>query len=394
MKNKYLFLILFCLNLLNYIDRQVLYAVFPLVQTDLHLTDFQLGLTASVFMFVYMCYAPLIGYWADRTSRPKLISISALLWGIATLLSATATHFRMLITARGLIGVGEGGFTTMAQPFLAEHYPKEKHASVLALFGLALPLGSAVGYIAGGIIGANWGWRIAFMLAGVPSVFLALLAWYLPDNARQIQNTPKPTLKEYTHLFKNKPFLYVCIAQAMITFLIGGCSAWVPTYFVRYLKLDVAQAGTYFGILVILGGTIGTYLGGVWAQRWKTKNQNAYYNMLLVGLIGCIVPIWLGLFLQNIWGALVCFWGAIILLFLPTGAIAAALVETTPSKMHAMAFAVNIFIIHLLGDALSPSIIGALADVWNLKTALLSSTAVVGIGIWASCSACKKTLAK
>ena len=124
------------------------------------------------------------------------------------------------------------------------------------------------------------------------------------------------------------------------------------------------------------------------------KNTNGYYDVIICSLLGCVAPIWCGLFLKNVWGALACFELAIIFLFLPTGAIAAALVETTPSKIRAMAFAVNIFIIHLLGDALSPSIIGALADVWNLKTALLFSTAVVGIGIWVSFWGGNKTLAR
>ncbi len=390
MKNKYLFLILFGLNLLNYMDRQVLYAVFPLLKTDLQLSDFQLGLCASVFMIVYMVYAPLAGYWADRFSRPKLISISGLLWGAATLLSAGAVNFGTLLSARGLIGVGEGGFTTMAQPFLAEHSPPKKHASLLAKFGLALPLGSALGYIIGGLVGQHGGWRLAFMVAGVPSVFLALLAWKLPDTNRLLTKTSAPALKEYIRLFQNKPFLSVCITQAMITFLIGGCAAWVPTYLVRYLQTDVAQAGTYFGALVIIGGAVGTYLGGKWAEMWKRKNPNAYYNIMAVSLAGCVVPIWLGVLSAHLSTALIYFGGAIVFLFLPTGAIAAALVETSPLNMRAMAFAVNIFIIHLLGDALSPAIIGAAADVWNLKTALLLSTAVVGIGIWASYLACTK----
>ena len=180
MIRKRLFAVLFLLNLFNYIDRQVLYAVFPLVQTDLHISDFQLGSLASVFMLVYMCYAPICGYLADRKNRPHLIAISALIWSAATLAGGAAKNFTHLLTARGAVGIGEGGFTTIAQPFLAEHYPKEKHAWILGLFGLALPLGSALGYILGGVIGQTWGWRLAFMSVSIPGVLLALLAWFLP----------------------------------------------------------------------------------------------------------------------------------------------------------------------------------------------------------------------
>lgn len=384
MIRKRLFAVLFLLNLFNYIDRQVLYAVFPLIQTDLHISDFQLGALASVFMLVYMCYAPICGYLADRKNRPHLIAISALIWSAATLAGGAAKNFTHLLTARGAVGIGEGGFTTIAQPFLAEHYPKEKHAWILGLFGLALPLGSALGYILGGIIGQTWGWRLAFMSVSVPGVLLALLAWFLPDRARlsQADNSAKPAFVQYIRLLKNKPFLYVCLIQAVITFLIGGCSAWVPTYFVRHLGLNVAQAGSWFGGLVIVCGAIGTFWGGKWAAERLKQSDRAYYEVMAAALLGCVVPIWLGLSATYMYTALACFGAAIVLLFLPTGAIAAALVDTTPAPMRGMAFAVNIFIIHLLGDALSPSLIGFLSSRWNLETALWMATLVVVPGLW------------
>lgn len=377
MHTRRLFLVLFLLNLFNYIDRQVLYAVFPLLQTDLHLSDSQLGVLATVFMFVYMVYAPVMGFLADRYRRPHFIGISALIWSVATLASGAAKNFTHLLTARGLIGVGEGGFTTIAQPFLAEHYPKEKHASVLALFGLALPLGSALGYALGGIIGHTWGWRMAFMALSIPGMFLALLAWFLPDNVRAGQPV-RPTWRQYAQLFQNKPFLYVCLVQTVITFLLGGFSAWMPTYLFRYLHLNVAQAGTWFGGLVIVCGAVGTYLGGVWARRRLKTSPQAYYDVMKWALLACILPIWLGLSASHVYTVLSFFGLVIICLFLPTGAIAAALVDTTSAPVRTMAFAVNIFIIHLLGDAFSPALIGVLSNTWGLKLAfLLCALAVI-----------------
>ena len=380
-QNRVLFIILFLLNLFNYIDRQVLYSVFPLLQADLHLTDGQLGLLASVFMGVYMCYAPFMGYLADRFKRPILISVSALLWSVATLVCGTARNFTTLLLARGMTGVGEGGFTTIAQPFLAEKYPKEKHAFLLAAFGLALPLGSALGYVLGGWIGQTWGWRLAFMAVSIPGMLVGILAYFLPDETRAHQKT-YPSLSSYKQLFKNKPFLSVCLAQAMITFIMGGYSSWAPTYFVRYLNIDVAHAGTWFGVLVIVCGAIGTFAGGKLAQQWRQYNINAYYRIILWSLAGAVVPAIYGLSAHGLVGALSSFGAVIILLFLPTGAIAAALVETTPCAIRAMAFAVNIFIIHLLGDMLSPFIIGYLSDKWDLRAALLACLVVILPGVY------------
>lgn len=384
MKLRHLFWILFLLNLLNYIDRQVLYAVFPLLQADLHLTDFQLGALASAFMLVYMCYAPVMGYLADRMSRPRLIALSALVWSGATWACGLANRYVSLLTARALIGVGEGGFTTIAQPFLAEHYPKEKHAPLLALFGLALPIGSALGYVAGGVIGQHWGWRVAFMLAGVPGVFLGLLAWtFLKDKAREMQ-TARPAWKDYFPLLKNKPFLHVCFAQAMSTFVMGGLSAWMPLYLHRYLHIGPAQAGTYFGALVIICGALGTYAGGKLAAWWLTRSPRAYYQLIALCFIIALPFCWLTLCLTHTLAVLSCLALALVVLFIPTGAIAAALVATTDERVRSMAFAINIFLIHLLGDALSPTLIGWVSDGWNLKAAVFLATLMLIPGAWSA----------
>lgn len=373
MTAKRLFWILFLLNLFNYIDRQVLYAVFPLIKTDLHLLDWQLGALASVFMLVYMCYAPLVGYFADRTPRHKWIGASALLWSAATFACSWAKNYFSLLFTRGLIGVGEAGFTTLAQPFLAEHYPSEKRASTLALFGLALPAGSALGYLLGGLVGQHWGWRAAFMLAGVPGLFLGLLALTrLQDRRRAEQkgaNTPR--LTDYLLLLQNKRFVFLCLAHAMLTFVIGGLSAWMPTYLHRYLAFDVARAGAVFGGLVVLCGAAGTYLGGVLADLFFKRTRRAYFGVLAAAFVFLLPMAWLGLRTNCATLALACFGGAIILLFLPTGPVAAALVSLTSPKVQAMAFAINIFLIHALGDALSPFLVGRASDAWGLKAAVL-----------------------
>lgn len=373
MKINRLFIVLFSLNLLNYIDRQVLYAVFPLIKEDLALSDFQLGTFASVFIITYLLCAPVIGFLADRSSRTKWVGLTACLWSMATLSCASAYHYVTLLISRSFIGVGEAGFTAIAQPLLAEQYPKEKHSSVLALFGLAFPLGSALGYIIGGMVGHHWGWRPTFILAGIPGVFLGLYALTKLKDTRILSATSSalPRLTNYLTLLKNKPFLWVCLAQAMITFLIGGFAAWVPTYLHRYLQMDLAQAGFVMGILIIVSGACGTYLGGKLAEQLLKHTKYSYF-WVLGGALACVLPpIWIGLLVTHLPVILVCFALTIFFLFLPTGAIAAALVATSAPHMRSMAFALNIFIIHLLGDALSPMLMGYISDTWSLKISFL-----------------------
>lgn len=386
MKIKVFFGIFFGLNLLNYADRQVLYAVFPLLQTDLQLTDLQLGALASVFMLVYMVYAPVMGFLADRFSRSRLAGFSALLWSGATLACALAKNYVSLLVPRALIGVGEGGFTTIAQPFLAEQYPKEKHAFVLALFGLALPIGSALGYVLGGWLGQHWGWRIAFMAAGVPGVFLGLLAWfYIKDHVRDNQPACKrPTLKDYVPLFQNKPFLSICMSQAMMTFVMGGLAAWMPTYLHRYLNMPVSQAGGWFGALVIVCGAAGTFTGGKLAAFGITRGWHIYYKLTAYSFLAALPFCWAALVAAKSCVVLIGLGVALFLLFLPTGAIAAALVASTSEKIRSMAFAVNIFIIHLLGDAISPTLVGWISDQWSLKAAVFCCSLMLLPGALAS----------
>lgn len=383
MNAKKLFWILFLLNLLNYIDRQVLYSVFPLLHQDLKLTDLQLGSLASAFMLVYMCCAPIIGFWADRAPRQKLVSASAFVWSAATLLCAAAGNYAGLLAARSFIGVGEAGFTTIAQPFLAEQYPTQKRATVLAIFGLALPLGSALGYLLGGMAGQHWGWQAAFLLAGAPGFVLAFLAaTQLQDSARRhIPAANCPAWRDYRTLLTDKPFLWICLAHAMITFVQGGFSAWMPTYFHRYFDFTVAQAGTVFGAIVVICGAAGTFLGGKLADRLLSKTPQAYFITIFSGILLMLPCDAAALYAPNGTLGIIFISLAVLCIFLPMGPVAAALVALSKPSVRSMAFAFNIFIIHALGDALSPILIGRASDAWGLKTALLLACAALLPGL-------------
>ena len=390
MNAKKLFWLLFLLNLFNYIDRQVLFSVFPLLQTDLHITDTQLGTLASVFMLVYMLYAPLVGYFADRTQRQKWIGASALIWSAATMACAWCKNYAALLTARGLIGVGEAGFTTIAQPFLAENFPKEKRATLLAYFALALPIGSALGYLAGGVIGQHWGWRTAFMLVGIPGLFLGLLALTRIKDTLRLTQSPRDRARrvDYFILLRNKAFIFLCLAHAMGTFALGGFSAWLPTYFHRFWGFSVSRAGLVFGVLVVVCGALGTFLGGKLADKLLKKTHLAYFITIFSSFL-LALPFAAGaVFCQRLLPALCLLSGAIVCIFLPIGPISAALVALTRTRVRSMAFALNIFIIHALGDAISPVLLGKASDIWGLKTAiLLGSLAVLPACGFTLCSA-------
>ena len=373
MNPRKLFLVLFGLNLFNYIDRQVLFAVFPSLQADLHITDFQLGLLASAFMLVYMCYAPVVGFFADRHPRQYWIAASALIWSGATFCSGLARNFLSLLTTRGLIGVGEGGFTTIAQPFLAEQYPKNKRATILAYFALALPLGAALGYLIGGAAGKYLGWRLSFMIVGVPGFLLGLyVLFFIKDREhRSLANRQKPSKLQYYAILRNKPFLFLCLAHAMQTFVLGGLSAWMPTYFYRFFHLDIGQAGLVFGTMVIAAGALGTFWGGRIADHLLKKTNYAYFLVIAASLLLFIPFATAGLLSHRMPFSLITFFIAMVLIFLPMGPISASLVALSSRRVRSMAFAINVFLIHALGDAISPALIGKMSDIFGLKMAFL-----------------------
>lgn len=372
MKARNIFIILALINLLNYIDRQVLYSVFPLIKQDLILSDKELGFLASAFMLVYMFSAPVLGYIADRTPRQKIIAFGAFLWSIATSACACVRNYFALIFARSLVGVGESGFTSVCPSFIAEKFSPKVRARVLALFALGLPLGSALGYLLGGVLGKHFGWRLAFLILGLPGIILAFIVYFkIKDTARVKEE--KPPFANYLKLLKNKKFILVCLAQAMGTFTLGGLAAWGPSFLNRYFAFDIAKSGTIFGGLIIVAGALGTLLGGFIGDRWQKKTENGYfYTTTLSYLIA--FPFGLLAFLMT---SKILFFIFLTLstmfVFMQNGPLNASVVNLTKLKERSMAFALNVFIIHALGDALSPYLVGFISDSFNLKIAVIAS---------------------
>ena len=373
MNPKVVLIILFLINLFNYIDRQVLFAVFPLLSDDLHLTDTQLGVLGSLFMIVYTLTAPVIAYFADRSPRQIWVSVCAVLWSIATALTGMAKDFYHIAIARSFIGIGEAGFTSVSPSLAAEGFKPEIRARILAILGLALPLGSALGYLLGGVIGQKYGWKMAFYVLAVPGLLLGFWAYIYIKDKRKItkaQNS-KVKLSAYLQFFKSKSFVFLCLGEAMSTFALGGLAAWMPTYFHRYYGFTVAQAGTHFGALIIISGLIGTLGGGFLADFLIKHTKKAYFYTTLLGYAIALPLGLLGLLFDNPTYALICFGLAMSFVFMQTGALNAAIISITSLKIRSMAFALNIFIIHALGDSISPMAIGKISQSFDLHLAIL-----------------------
>lgn len=368
--------LLLAVNLLNYIDRQVLFAVFPLIKIDLRLSDTALGFLGSAFMFSYMLFAPLFGWLGDHWSRTRLASGGLVVWSLATAMAGFAPGYRSLLAARATVGVGEASFGTVSPGLIADFFPKERRGRVLAWFYVAIPVGSALGYLLGGVLGQRYGWHAAFLLVGVPGLLLAIPIALLRTPPRGGDDaapwaTEGKVATGYVALFRNRSFVCNTLAMAAMTFAIGGLAQWLPSFLNRAHSLDVAKANTLFGATTVLAGIVGTLAGGWLGDRWQQRSGKGY--LLISGwgfLIGTPFAVW-AILAHGLIGCITAIFIAEFFLFLNTGPLNTVIINVSNPAVRAMAFAVNIFFIHALGDAVSPSILGWLSDQWSLRSALL-----------------------
>jgi len=374
--------LLLAVNLLNYIDRQVLFAVFPLIKIDLQLSDTALGFLGSAFMLSYMLFAPLFGWLGDHWSRTRLAAGGLVVWSLATALAGFAPGYRTLLAARATVGVGEASFGTVSPGLIADFFPKERRGRVLAWFYVAIPVGSALGYLLGGVLGQRYGWHAAFLLVGVPGLLLAIPIALLRAPPRGGDNTA-PRAPEgkvstgYAALFRNRSFVCNTLAMAAMTFAIGGLAQWLPSFLNRAHSLDVAKANTLFGATTVFAGILGTLAGGWIGDRWQKRSGKGY--LLVSGwgfLIGAPFAAW-AILAPGLTSCITAIFIAEFFLFLNTGPLNTVIINVTNPAVRAMAFAVNIFFIHALGDAVSPSILGWLSDQWSLRGALLITPLVM-----------------
>jgi len=369
--------LLFAVNLFNYIDRQILFSVFPAVKADLHLSDTQLGLLASAFMWVYLSVAPVFGVLADRRSRPRLMGLGVGTWSLATALSGMVRSYGQLLFGRALVGVGEASYGSVAPAMLSDAFEPAHRGRALAVFSMAIPVGSALGYLLGGLFEQAFGWRAAFFIVGIPGMWLAWTVGRLSDVARggtgQAALTPRPAavprLADYLELLKTKSYLLNCLAMTGMTFAVGGLAAWVPTYLVRVRGMGLAEANLVFGLLTLVSGLGGTMAGGWLGDRLLPRLPTAYFLVSGVGLVLSVPCAAAVILLDDRTWVLVAIFLAEVFIFLNTGPLNAIVANVSRSEVRATAYAVNIFVIHALGDAISPTIVGMVSDRIGLSAA-------------------------
>jgi MFS family permease len=414
--------VLTLVNLLNYLDRYVVSGIVPdLKAPPLGLSDSQIGLLTTAFMLVYMVAAPIFGALGDRGSRTRPIALGVFLWSIATIVSGFASNYGHLLGARAIVGIGEAAYVSIAPALLADSFSRAQRGRVLSVFNMAIPVGAALGYIVGGLMSHHYGWRSAFFVAGTPGLLLAILVLRVKDPPRGSQDesegadetahdanasarssigtgastrtgtsasnsasagTAPNAIAVYASLLKQAPYMLVVLGYAAYTFALGGLAVWMPNFLERVHNIPAVQATTSFGAIVVVTGFLGTFAGGWLGDYWIKSSRQAY--LWMSGWITLMAaPL---TFVALTAASPSVYYPAIIagelLLFMSTGPINSAIANLVSPAERASAFALSMFVIHLLGDVPSPTLIGWLSDLSSLgKAVLIVPAAIVISGI-------------
>jgi len=383
-------IVLSLINLFNYLDRYVVAALTEsLKHSPLHPTDAELGLLGTSFLIVYTLTAPLFGRAGDRGPRARLLGIGVFIWSLATAAAGLVQNMFQLLAARALVGVGEAAYGTVGPSLLADYYPRERRGRVFAIFFMAIPVGSALGFVVGGLADHLWGWRSAFFIAGGPGLILALLAARLWDAPRGTHDEPTAassgdlwaTLRA---LWNNRPYVLTVLGYAAYTFALGGLAYWMAGFLERVRDVPKTTATSGFGGIVVLTGLAGTALGGWLGDRLLHRTPHAYLWLSGVATL-LAVPFFAAALLSPspsiFWPAMIV---AQLLMFASTGPINSQIVNVVNPAIRTTAVAVSVFTIHALGDCWSPVLVGLVSDRTSLSTAVLvlPAAALIGGVIW------------
>ena len=377
-------LLLLGINLFNYIDRQLLAALEPDIRATFFAADdvhamTKTGLLGDAFFVTYMVSAPILGFLADRFSRWIIIGSAVILWSLASGGSGLAATFAILFATRVLVGIGEGGYGPAAPTILADLFPIETRGRIMAIFCSAIPVGSALGYVIGGLVGAHLGWRWAFYLVTLPGLLLGLLCFWQRDPRvaadHRAQKLPRRSVRDYLNLFRTRSYLINCIAMTLMTFVTGGLGFWVPAY-LRYRDQSPAVGMTIFGLITVVAGLVSTLLGGVIADKLRPRIPGSYFWVSGIGmLIAC--PIFIAALYIPFPAAWIAMFLAIFFLFLNTGPSNTALANVSLPAVRATAFAASIFVIHAFGDVQAFWLLGYIGGHTNMHVAFLVVSGVI-----------------
>lgn len=387
----YVLAMLVVVYVFNFLDRQIVTILAEPIKIDLGLNDTQIGLmTGLAFAIFYTVLGIPLARLADRTNRVTIISAALVIWSGMTALCGTAQNFVQMLAARIGVGVGEAGCSPPAHSLIADYYPPEKRASALSIYALGIPVGSILGLLAGGWIAEFWGWRVAFFVVGIPGIALALLFKLTVrepirgmSDRKAVTDMAQPAFGETLRtLLGNRTIMHIAMGGALTSFVGYGLGQWLPAFFIRIHGLGIAETATYFGLALGVASAVGTLLGGALADRLALRDLRVYAWLPAAGVL-LAFPFYLAAMLAaNPYAAIAILVVPSLLNSLWLGPAFGTIQNLAPTRMRALASAILLFILNIIGLGFGPFMVGVLSDLLvsyfaenSLRYAILAATA-------------------
>lgn len=379
--------VLFLINTLNFFDRQILSAVGEPVRREFGLGDTELGILNTAFTLIYAFVGLPLGRLADRFSRKKVIAAGVFVWSLFTAVSAAATSFWQIFAFRIGVGVGEASCAPAANSMIGDMFPPEKRARAVSVFMLGLPVGLALSFAVSGYVAQNFGWRSAFLVAGLPGILCVVLALLMREPERESSSVAMPetsAIGDYARLLRNRTLRWIIISGAIHNFSLYAVSAFMTSYMIRFHGLNVQEAGfrstIIYGVLCLPG----LLLGGVIGDLAKKRRRDGAMRVVVVAMILSIPFFFLALGVESgrVWPFVLLVGTSVGFMYFYYSIIYSTIADITPPTMRGSAMAIYFLAMYLLGASFGPYAVGAISDYFSQQAAIaagvteLSRTAI------------------
>lgn len=391
-----LLLLLTAVDFLNFFDRQLVAALAEPIKRHFVLTDAQLGWLSGAFELTYPLAAVMWALAADKWVRSRVISagVAILSWGTAA--TGAASSYAALALARATVGLGCGGYGPAAMALLSDAFPSDHRSRAVAVHDSGLMVGSALGMVLGGTLGEIFGWRMPFLVAGVPGLVLAVLAWRISEpkrgasecatagageRDRKSNGVPGFSIDAVRNLLGIRTLWVVYVADVLVALASGGFIFWLPTFLGRTHNYSLGRAGLVAGALQIVSGLTGILIGGWLADRWVQRHPGGRMLTLGTGFLLGTPLATVALLTRNLTVFGVTASLAVICYTVYFPCLGPQIQDVTPPGVRATAFAINLLLGHILGNLLSAPLVGWLSDTTgDLRLALLAVPFIAMLG--------------
>ncbi len=354
----------------NFIDRQILVILQEPIKADMGLSDAQLGLLSGFsFALIYVTAGIPIAYWADRGNRRNIVSLALAVWSGMTALSAFVQNYGQLLAARIGVGLGEAGGSPPSHSMISDYFPPEQRGRALSFYSMGIYIGILFGFAFGGMIAEAFGWRMAFLVVGIPGVLFAVvlrLTVQEPIRGRwdtAAETAHKPSLAETMAVLKKLPsFWYIAFGCSLMAFVGYGVGNFFPSFLIRNHGLSIAQVGMVLALVSGIGGAVGTYLGGYLGDRFGARDPRWYLWVPMYGALIAFGPYLYVLLTENTTHLLFILIFTNILTALYLGPCIAMSHALVPPSMRALTSAILFFVLNMIGLGLGPFLTGLTSD--------------------------------